>query len=133
MANKDFNFEEFLTEPKNRLARQGKQHTTRNTRTTSNTNRSTLHPFSVRLDKPYIDKIKAIAWYRKISQREVIEQAIDVLMNDMNPKEMEKTISEFVHEHFGGDDSRNHIPIQMAISLLSRVMHEFDFVIITFV
>jgi len=105
MANKDFNFEEFLTEPKNRLARQGKQHTTRNTRTTSNTNRSTLHPFSVRLDKPYIDKIKAIAWYRKISQREVIEQAIDVLMNDMNPKEMEKTISEFVHEHFGGDDS----------------------------
>src|SRR5690625_7609586 len=87
MANKDFNFEEFLTEPKNRLARQGKQHTTRNTRTTSNTNRSTLHPFSVRLDKPYIDKIKAIAWYRKISQREVIEQAIDVLMNDMNPKE----------------------------------------------
>lgn len=105
MANKDFNFEEFLTEPKNRLARQGKQHTTRNTRTTSNTNRSTLHPFSVRLDKPYIDKIKAIAWYRKISQREVIEQAVDVLMNDMNPKEMEKTISEFVHEHFGGDDS----------------------------
>src|SRR5690625_8022179 len=78
MANKDFNFEEFLTEPKNRLARQGKQHTTRNTRTTSNTNRSTLHPFSVRLDKPYIDKIKAIAWYRKISQREVIELAIDV-------------------------------------------------------
>jgi len=105
MANKDFNFEEFLTEPKNRLTRQGKQHTTRNTHTTSNTNRSTLHPFSVRLDKPYIDKIKAIAWYRKISQREVIEQAVDVLMNDMNPKEMEKTISEFVHEHFGGDDS----------------------------
>ena len=105
MANKDFNFEEFLTEPKNRLTRQGKQHTTRNTRTTSNTNRSTLHPFSVRLDKPYIDKIKAIAWYRKISQREVIEQAVDVLMNDMNPKEMEKAISEFVHEHFGCDHS----------------------------
>src|SRR5690625_2665264 len=105
MANKGFNVEEFLTEPKNRLTRQGKQHTTRNTHTTANTDRSALHPVSVRVDKPYIDKIKAIAWYRKISQREVIEQAVDVLMNDMNPKEMEKTISEFVHEHFGGDDS----------------------------
>lgn len=105
MANKDFDFEELLSGAKNKITEQGKQRTTRNSRNTSNTNRSTLHPFSVRLDKPYIDKIKAIAWYKQISHREVIEQAVDLLMNDMNPKEMEKSISEFLHEHFGSDHS----------------------------
>lgn len=106
MANKDFNFDEFLTTPKNRLARMGKQSTTSNTSnttTTRSTNTTTPHPFSVRLGKTYIDKIKAIAWYKQISQREVIELALDSLMDELNPKEMEKAISTFVQEHFGDD------------------------------
>jgi len=104
MANKDFDFEEFLTRPKNKPVSQSKQRTTG---TTSNTSSLSLHPFSVRLDKPYIDKIKAIAWYKQISQREVIELAVDTLMGEMEPKEMEKAVSKFVHEHFGDGKSKN--------------------------
>lgn len=101
MADKDFDFEEFLTRPKKHGFRQNKQRTTRNTsdtpttRTTSNTDSSSLHPFSVRLDETYIETIKAVAWWKRMTQRELIEQAVDKLLSDLDSGQLDNIRSSF--------------------------------------
>jgi len=86
MADSDFEsgFDEIYGDVKENLS--GPKGTTGNTSTTEHTNNTsntgrTQHPFSVRLAEEYVTLIKAMAWWKRISQREFLEQAIEAWLN----------------------------------------------------
>ena len=90
MADSDFEFDEFFDQMN------GEEDTstttdTSNTRTTTNT----LHPFSVRLDQEYIEVIKALSWWKRISQRELIEQAVGQYLDDIDSKELKNILNQY--------------------------------------
>lgn len=104
MADQDFNFDEFLSEPKKQEGQKksGASNTTSNTRTTNKTldtihsdDTEMLHPFSARLNKDYIEKIKAIAWWKRVSQRAFIELAVDLALKEMEDDKVSEIISSY--------------------------------------
>ena len=115
MADSDFEagFEEIYGEVKENLSGRGATGntnaasttdatgTTRTTDTTSHLGSAgrTQHPFSVRLDPKYTERIKALAWWWRTSQRNLIEQAIDQLLEQKITGEQ---LQEILHSY------RNH-------------------------
>lgn len=100
MADHDFNFDEFLSESDQEST--GTTKDTRNTRTTNNTSNTSdttksrsLHPFSVRLNEEYVEKIKAMAWWKRISQRTFIEQAVESITDQMEAGELDAIIEKY--------------------------------------
>lgn len=86
MADVDFEsgFNEIYGDVRENLL--GPEGTTGNTPATENTNNTShtgrrQHPFSVRLAEEYVTLIKAMAWWKRISQREFLEQAIEAWLN----------------------------------------------------
>ena len=93
MADKDFDFDNLLSG--------STSSDTRTTSTTSNTDASTkvaLHPFSVRLDARYVEIVKALAWYKRISQREFMEQAIDSQLAQIDTKMLNEALKKYQDE-----------------------------------
>jgi hypothetical protein len=75
MADDEFNIEELISGPEESHEDVAESNT-RNTRNANNTSTSP-HPFSVRLDQEYVTLIKAVAWWKRMSQREFMEQAVE--------------------------------------------------------
>lgn len=90
MADSDFNFDELLSDVGEDS---GDQSTTSNTCTTNNTG-NTL-PFSARLGSKYVEAIRAVAWWKRISQRELIEELLNLYLNDMDSEELEDIIQRY--------------------------------------
>jgi hypothetical protein len=51
--------------------------------------------FSVRLDQQIVHKVRAIAYWQRISQRELIEQALKKHFEDLGKQEIERAINEY--------------------------------------
>lgn len=102
MADDEFNIDELISGPEDsgQDVPRPNTRTTRNTDNTSTTEttNSSLYPFSVRLGQEYVDIIKALAWWKRISQREFIENCIDYALEDMNEDRLAEIISRY-HEH----------------------------------
>jgi hypothetical protein len=96
MADDEFNIEELISGHEE-SAPDVPQSNTRNTSNTNNTcnTDSSLHPFSVRLDQQYVDIIKALAWWKRISQREFIENCITYVLEDMDDDRLAEIISRY--------------------------------------
>ncbi|SHE87698.1 hypothetical protein SAMN05443144_1043 [Fodinibius roseus] len=102
MADDEFNIDELISGPEE-SGRDVPQSNTRNTSNTDHTSTtettdSPLHPFSVRLGQQHVDVIKALAWWKRISQREFIEQAVDQYLDDINSEELKDIITQY-HEN----------------------------------
>lgn len=109
MADKDFDFENFLTKKsdkrgvdfsntKNKLTTHDTEDTN-NTRTTSNTRQADqLHPFSIRLDEHYVETIKAFAWWERVSQRKWIEKCIESLLTEYDQDKIDHIRSMYREE-----------------------------------
>lgn len=113
MADKDFDFDNFLTTKKDKqtgvaLSNTSKAQTTRdtentrNTRTTTTTNNTRqadqLHPFSIRLDEHYVETIKAFAWWERVSQRKWIENCIESLLAEYGQDKIDQIRLKFREE-----------------------------------
>lgn len=93
MADKDFDFDNLLSG--------SNTSNTGTTSTTSNTDvetKTASYPFSVRLDARYVEVIKALAWYKRISQREFLEQAIDSQLAEIDSQELNEALNKFRNE-----------------------------------
>lgn len=55
----------------------------------------TQHPFSIRLDPEHVELIKALAWWRRISQRKLIEQALDRILEEVDEQELRQIIRNY--------------------------------------
>jgi len=93
MADSDFEFDEFFEQ----INGEGDTFTTTDTRNPSNTRTTsnTLHPFSVRLDQEYIEVIKALAWWKRISQREFIEQTVNQYLDGIESEELKDILNQY--------------------------------------
>ncbi|MCW9708814.1 hypothetical protein [Fodinibius salsisoli] len=102
MADDEFNIEELISGQHG----SGNDVPQSNTRTTSNTSNtdatsttantdSTPHPFSVRLNQEYVEIIKALAWWKRISQRAFIEQCITYALEEMNDERLTEIIDRY--------------------------------------
>ena len=92
MAEKDYDFEKYLS--------QDKSDNTSNTQTTCTTS-NTTQPFSARLGSKYVEIVKAVAWWQRITQREFIEQMIDHGISKIEKMKLEKIIEEYQDEQSG--------------------------------
>lgn len=93
MADSDFEFDEFFDQ----MNAEEDTSTTTDTRNTSNTRttNNTPQPFSMRLDQEYIEVIKALAWWKRISQREFIEDTINRYLKGMGSDELAEILSKY--------------------------------------
>ena len=89
MAEKDYDFEKFLSQDKSDNA---------NTKQATCTTSNTTQPFSARLGSEYVEIIKAMAWWKRITQREFIEQVIDHGISKMDKERLNKIIEEYQDE-----------------------------------
>lgn len=64
---------------------------------TSSTGRM-QYPFSVRLDQEYVDIIKGLAWWKRISQREFIEEAVSQYLDNIDSEELKDILNQY-HEN----------------------------------
>lgn len=99
MADDEFNIDELISsrdESGPDVSRPDTRNTN-NTSTTGNTD-SRLHPFSVRLDQEYVEIIKALAWWKRISQREFIENCITYALEEMDEERLEAILTRFNNE-----------------------------------
>ncbi|SMO56907.1 hypothetical protein [Fodinibius sediminis] len=94
MADDEFNIDELISSDDVAGSNTRK---TNNTSTTDNSD-SSLHPFSVRLDQEYVDIIKALAWWKRISQREFIENCINYSLEKMDEDHLETILNRFNKE-----------------------------------
>ncbi|SMO38826.1 ribbon-helix-helix domain-containing protein [Fodinibius sediminis] len=101
MADDEFNIEELISGPDGSGEDTAGSNTcnTNNTGATSTTKNAstTLHPFSVRLDQEYVETIKALAWWKRISQREFIEHCISYALEEMNEERLTEITNRY-HE-----------------------------------
>jgi len=97
MADSDFEFDEFFDQMNGEVDTS----TTSDTRNTSNTRttNSTRHPFSVRLDQEYVEVIKALAWWKRISQREFIENCITYALKEMDEERLTLILNRYRKEN----------------------------------
>ena len=105
MAEKDYDFERFLSQDKSDNA--SNTQTTCTTSNTPNTDAtsttanadSTLHPFSVRLGQKYVEIIKALAWWKRISQRAFLEHCISYALEEMGRERLTEIIDGYNEEN----------------------------------
>lgn len=93
MADSDFEFDEFFDQ----MNGEEDTSTTTDTRNTSNTRttNNTSQPFSLRLDQEYVKVIKALAWWKRISQREFIENRITEYLKEMKAEELSEILKQY--------------------------------------
>lgn len=94
MAEKDYDFENYLSQGKGKAK---KDNTTSNTQATCTTS-NTTQPFSARLGSKYVEIVKAVAWWQRITQREFIEQMIDQGISEIDKKKLNKIIEDYQDE-----------------------------------
>jgi hypothetical protein len=93
MADSDFEFDEFFDQ----MNSESGTSTTTDTRNTPNTS-NTLYPFSVRLGKEYVKVIKALAWWKRISQRKFIENCLDYALEEMDKERLTTILNKYNEE-----------------------------------
>lgn len=97
MAEKDYDFEKYLSQDKGKALNGDTTSNTQATCTTSNT----TQPFSARLGRRHVTIIQAVSWWQRITQREFIEQMIDHGISKIEKKKLEKIIEEYQDEQSG--------------------------------
>jgi|GEM_PF-3262444 len=98
MADSDTEYDEFFTDMKGEEYQfQTVDSNTSNTSNSSNTSqRGNLYPFSVRLNPQYLEIIKAVAWWERISQRELIEKALRQYLGDnIDSEELDNILTKY--------------------------------------
>jgi hypothetical protein len=102
MADNEFSFDEMLSgsEESEDVPRSNTRNTnnTSDSSTTDNTD-SSLHPFSVRLDQEYVDIIKALAWWKRISQREFLENCLNHVLEKMDKDHIEMVLKRYKNKN----------------------------------
>ena len=99
MADDEFNINELISGA-DELVEDEMQSNTRNSNNTSNTSTTdnidtSLHPFSVRLGQEYVDMIKALAWWKRISQREFIENIFKEYLKTTDTEKLSKILNKY--------------------------------------
>ncbi|WP_205720029.1 ribbon-helix-helix domain-containing protein [Fodinibius halophilus] len=95
MADADYDFEHHLKEAKDNFNNsKGSTDTTESTGNKDTTG-GTQYPFSVRLDEEYVELIKALAWWKRISQREFIEITINEHLKRMESEKLTDILNKY--------------------------------------
>ncbi|MGM0587124.1 MAG: ribbon-helix-helix protein, CopG family [Bacteroidota bacterium] len=51
--------------------------------------------FSIRLDEYYAERLRALAYWRRVSQREIVEQALDAFFADVEERKLHTAVEKF--------------------------------------
>ena len=103
MADDEFNIDELIS-GSDETGEDVPRSKTRNTNNTSDTSTtgstdSSQHPFSVRLDEEYVELVKALAWWKRISQREFLENCITYALKEMDEERLTLILNRYRKEN----------------------------------
>jgi hypothetical protein len=50
---------------------------------------------TTRFDPELLEQLRAVAWWRRSSQREVLEEGLQQVLDGMDPEELEKALQKY--------------------------------------